>query len=144
MKTTSNGRRTPMDDSLKILKVKYLSNRLLAHTQILNINLYDQSIFCKFKWRRPPMEDDLKILKLEYLSNQIMDHFNFELKLRWQINILQILKIKTTSNGRRPQKIISWISLQLLNGSYSKFKLKLLWSNHIEQILKMKTISDGR
>ena len=64
-----------MEDDIKILKVEYLSNHLLDHTQILNLSLYDQTIFCKsFKERRPPMEDDLKILKVEYLSNHLLDH----------------------------------------------------------------------
>ena len=34
-----------MEDNLKILIVKYLGNQLLDHTQILNLRLYDQSIF---------------------------------------------------------------------------------------------------
>ena len=64
-----------MEDDLKILKVEYLSNQLLDHTQILNLRLDDQTIFYKsFKWRWPPMEDDLKILEAEYLSNQLLDH----------------------------------------------------------------------
>ena len=64
-----------MEDVHKILKVEYLSNRVLDHTQILNISLYDQTIFCKsFKKRQLPMEDDLKILKVEYLSNHLLDH----------------------------------------------------------------------
>jgi hypothetical protein len=44
MKTTFNGRRPPIDDDLKILKVQYLSSHLLDHTQILNLNLYDQTL----------------------------------------------------------------------------------------------------
>ena len=64
-----------MEDDLKILKVKYLSNHLLDHTQILNLSLDDQTIFYKFlKWRLPQMEDDLKILKVKYLSYQLLDH----------------------------------------------------------------------
>ena len=60
-----------MEDDLKISKVEYLSNRLLDPTQILNLSLYDQIIFCKlFKWRKPHMEDNLKISKVEYLSNR--------------------------------------------------------------------------
>jgi hypothetical protein len=59
-----------MEDDVKLLKVKYLSNCLLDHAQILNLNLNDQTIFCKsIKWRRPPLEDDLKMTKVEYLSN---------------------------------------------------------------------------
>ena len=42
-KTTSNGRRPPMEDDLKILKVEYLSNHLLDHTQILNLSLNDHT-----------------------------------------------------------------------------------------------------
>ena len=54
--------------------MEYLSNHLLDPTQILNLSLYDQHIFCKsFKWSRPLMEDDLKILKVEYLSNNLLD-----------------------------------------------------------------------
>jgi hypothetical protein len=64
-----------MEDDLKILKVKYLSNHLLDHTLILNLSLDDQTIFYKFlKWRLPQMEDDLKILKVKYLSYQLLDH----------------------------------------------------------------------
>ena len=59
-----------MEDNLKILKVKYLSNLLLDHTQNKNLRLDDQTIFFKSsKWRQPPMEDDIKILNVEYLSN---------------------------------------------------------------------------
>jgi hypothetical protein len=59
------------EDDLKILKVEYLSNRLLDHTQILNS---DQSkVFKYFKWRRLSKEDDLNILKVEYLSNHLLD-----------------------------------------------------------------------
>ena len=51
-----------MEDDLKILKVEYLSNHLLDHTQILNLSLDDQIILYKFfKWRQPPMEDDLQL-----------------------------------------------------------------------------------
>ena len=63
-----------MEDDLKILKVKYLSNHLLDHTQILNLSLYDQTILCKSsKWRRPQMEDNLKILKVEHHSSHLLD-----------------------------------------------------------------------
>ena len=50
-----------MEDKRKILKIEYLSNRLLDHTQILNLDLDDQIILYKFfKWRSLPMEDDLQ------------------------------------------------------------------------------------
>ena len=34
-----------MEEDLKVLKVEYLSNHLLNHTQILNLILDDQTIF---------------------------------------------------------------------------------------------------
>ena len=40
-KTTSNGRRPPMEDNLEILKVEYLRNHLLDPTEILSISLDD-------------------------------------------------------------------------------------------------------
>ena len=77
MKTTSNGRGPPIYDK----------NHLLDHTQILNLSLYDQTIFCKSsKWRKPPMEDNLKIYKVEYLSNRLLDHaqiLNLDLGDHW-------------------------------------------------------------
>ena len=64
-----------MEDDLKILKVEYLSNRLLDHTQVLNLSLIDQATFLEsLKRRGPPMEDDLKLSKVEYLSNRLLDH----------------------------------------------------------------------
>ena len=36
-----------MEENLKILKVEYLSNHLLDHTQILNLGLAEQTIFYK-------------------------------------------------------------------------------------------------
>ena len=62
-----------MEDDLKISKLEYLRNPLLDHTQILNLSLFDQTIFYKSsKWRQPPKEDDLILLKAEYLSNHCM------------------------------------------------------------------------
>jgi hypothetical protein len=50
------------------------------------------------------MEDNLKLLKVEYLRNQLLDHTQIlNLRLDDQTIFLQILKIKTTSNGRIPQ-----------------------------------------
>jgi hypothetical protein len=62
-----------MEDDLKILKVEYLSNCLLDHTQILNFRLMRPKQGVYFKWRQPPIEEDLKILKVECLSNQLLD-----------------------------------------------------------------------
>jgi hypothetical protein len=53
------------------------------------------------------MEDDLKILKVEYLSNQLSNPpqiLNFSSGDQTKINILEM---KTTSNGRQPQNIKS-------------------------------------
>ena len=66
-------RRQPMKEDLKILKVEYISNHVLDHSQILNLNL-DDHFYQICKWRRPSMEDDLKKLKVKYLSNQLLDH----------------------------------------------------------------------
>ena len=64
--TTSNGMQ-PQN-----IKVKYLTNHLLDHTQILNLSIDDQTIFYKsLKWRRPPVEENLKIFKVEYLWNHL-------------------------------------------------------------------------
>ena len=49
-----------MKDNLKILKIEYLINHFLDHTQILDLSLNDQTIFNKsLKWKLHPMEDDL-------------------------------------------------------------------------------------
>ena len=69
-----------MEEDLKLLKMEYLSNHLLDQTQIWNLCLYDQTIVYKSLKQR-----------------------NFKLKLRWPKQILQILKMKRTHNGRRPQ-----------------------------------------
>ena len=43
---------------------------------------------------------------MEYISNQLLDHAQIlNLSFRWLRNILQILKIKTTSIGRQPRII---------------------------------------
>ena len=49
-----------MEDDLKILKVEYLRNHLLDHTQILNLS-WDDQIILIFKFRQPPTEDDLQL-----------------------------------------------------------------------------------
>jgi hypothetical protein len=55
-----------------------------------------------------------------------------------------MLEMKTTSNGRRPQNIKSWISQQPLIGSSSNLKLKLRGPNKNIKLLEMKTTSNGR
>ena len=88
------------------------------------------------KWRRPQMEDDLKMLKVEYLSNHSSDPPQI-LNLRsGDQTKIKMLDMKTTSNGRRPQNIKSWISQQPLIGSSSNFKLKLRGPNKNNKCLK--------
>ena len=75
---TSNGRRPPIENELKIFKVEYLSTHLLDHTQILNFSLEDQTRFYKsLKWRWPPMEDDLKYLKWNNLATTFWSILKF-------------------------------------------------------------------
>ena len=83
-----------MEDDLKILKVKYLGNHLLDHTKILNLRLYDQTIFCRsFKLRRPPMEGDLKISKVEFLSNCLLEPTKIlNLSLKDQVKLNKFFK----------------------------------------------------
>ena len=52
----------------------------------------------------------------------------------------------TTSNGRRPQNIKSWMSQQPVIGPCSNFKLKLRWPNYIVYCTNslIKTNSNGR
>ena len=94
--------------------MEYLSNCLLDHTQILNLDLVDQSkVFKYFKWRQPPMEDNLKIWKIVYLSNHWLDHTNilnwslydqiiFCQSFKWRCPLmeddLKILKVQYLSN----------------------------------------------
>jgi hypothetical protein len=60
------------------------------------------------------MEDNLKLSKVEYLRTQFLDHTqNLNLSIDDQTKCLQILKIKTTSNGRTPQ--VQFLSVALLN-----------------------------
>ena len=48
-------------------------------------------------------------------------------QLRWLNQILQMLQLKTTFDGRRPQNIKTGISEQPLTRSYKNFKLKHGW-----------------
>ena len=58
-----------MEDNLKILKVEYLSNRLLDVTQIFNFSYMTKPCFVN-----PSNEDNLKISKVEYFSNRSFDN----------------------------------------------------------------------
>ena len=70
--------------------------------------------------------------------------FKIRLKLRWPNHILQILKLKTTSNERWPQNTPGGISQQPLIRYVSTFKLNLWGPNQNRKWLVMKKTSDGR
>ena len=53
-----------MEDDLKLLIVKYLSNHWSDFPQILNLSLGEQRTSKYLKWRQPPMEEDLKVIKV--------------------------------------------------------------------------------
>jgi hypothetical protein len=112
-----------MEEDLKILKVKYLSNHLLDHTQILNLSLDYQTIFYKsLKWKRPPMEDNLK-----WKKNSNGRRPQMEDDLQW----------KTTSNGRQPHNIKSAISQPPAIWLYSNFRLQLIWPRKTTSCAKL-------
>jgi hypothetical protein len=60
------------------------------------------------------MEDDLTILKVEYLSNHSSDPPQILNLSSGDQTKIKMLKVKMTSNGRRPQNIKSQIS-QIIN-----------------------------
>ena len=49
---------------------------------------------------------------------------------------IKTLKVEMTSNGKRPQNILSWISQQPLIGSSSTLKHKLRGENQNQKCLK--------
>ena len=100
MKTNSNGRRPLMEDNLKILKVEYLSNHLLDQNQILNLSLYDKSIYYKYlneediTWKMTSHGRWPQNIKSAMSQQpQFGLYSNFKLNLRWPNHILQIFKI---------------------------------------------------
>ena len=70
-KTTSNVRRTPVEDDLKILKGQYLSNNTLDHTHILNLSKNENAL--QWKMTSKYVECDLWFIrgKLEENSEEI-------------------------------------------------------------------------
>ena len=123
-----------MEDNLKILKVEYLSNHLLDHSQILNLRLDDQILFLSnFKIKSTFNGGWPQKVKSEISQQPIIGSYsNLIRNLRWPDHIFRnLFLMKTTSNGRRHQNIKSGISQQPLIGLYSNFKLKLRWLNHI-------------
>ena len=103
-KTTWNGRLP------QISKVKYLTNNWSDLPKILYLGLYDQSkVYKCLKWRRPIMKEDLKWKTTSSIKIKISQQLlvcsspNFKLRLMWPKQTLEMFKINTTSNGRRPQ-----------------------------------------
>jgi hypothetical protein len=91
-KTTSNGRRPPMEDELQWKTtsngrrppMENIIRGISQHTQIVNLSLYDQTIFCRpFKWRRP---QNIKSGISQQL--RIGSYSNLKLKLIWPNHIL--------------------------------------------------------
>ena len=82
-----------------LLKVKYLSNHLSDHPQILNLSLFDQTKL--HKWRQPPMEDDLKYqIKISQQPLLVGSPQIFQLKFKWSNQTIQIYQMKTNFDGR--------------------------------------------
>ena len=139
MKTTSNGRRP------KNIKSWISQQSLIKSFSNFKLKLrgLNQNRKC-LKWRQPPKESDLKILKVKYISNpwpnlpQILNLSSVDK------NKINMLEMKTTSNGRRPQILsIEYLSthlsdlpqiLNLSSGNQPKNKKRL----------EMKTSSIGR
>ena len=95
-----------MENYLNIAKLEYLSNHLLDYTKIVNINLYDHTIFNKsLKRRGTQMEDNLQIIKMEYLCNHLLDPTQISNSRLYDQTLMYI---KTTSNWRRP-RYGSWL-----------------------------------
>ena len=95
-----------------------------------------------YSGRQSTMEDNLKISNFEYLSNHWSDLPKIlnlssgeetQIKNTWNEDNLQW---KTTSKGRRPQNIKSWISQQQMIGSSSNVRPKLRGRNPNEKYLK--------
>ena len=114
---SSKGRRPPMEDDLKILKVEFLSNHWLDLSQILNLSIGNWTKITCLNGRQPPVEEEPKILKVEFLSN----HGSYFLQT-WD---LIMLEMKTTSHRRGHQNIKSWISQQQQIRFSSNLRLKL-------------------
>ena len=90
------------------------------------------------------MEEDLKIIKVEYVSKRWSDPPQILDLCSWDQNKIKMPEMNTTSNGRRPQKLKSWISQQPLIGSSSNLKHKFRGTKPKSKMLEMKTMSNGR
>ena len=72
-----------MEDNLKILKVEYLSNHLLDHSQILNLSFDDQIIILEiFKMKTASNGRRLQNIKSGISQKPLIGSYsNFKLKL---------------------------------------------------------------
>ena len=111
MKTTCNGRGSPIENNLKILKVDYLSNHnigsylnsklKLRRPNHISTNLWNED---DLQWKRTSNGRQPQNIKSDITKQLLIGSYsNFKLKLRWPNFIFQIHKMKMTSNGRQLQ-----------------------------------------
>ena len=140
MKTTSNGRRPKNVKSW----ISQQSSLIESFSNFkLKLRGLNQKLKC-LKWRQQPKEDDLKILKVKYISSHWLNLSQILKLSSGDQNKINMLEMKTTSNGRRPQILsIEYLStylsdlpqiLNLSSGNQTKNKKRL----------EMKTTSIGR
>ena len=99
----------PMEDDLKWKTTSNIkSNNWSDLFQILNWGLWDQSKLYKcFKWKRHTMEDNIKWKTTSNIKNKISQQLlvgsshNFELRVMWPKQTLQMFQMKTTSNWKQ-------------------------------------------
>ena len=114
-----------MEDDLKILKVKYLSNYWSDFPQILNLSLGGQNKIKMLKTKTTSNGRRPQIFKVEYLSNHWSDFTQI-----LNLSLGDQAKIKKCLKRRRPLmeddlKILKVVSQQPLVRLSSNFKLKL-------------------
>ena len=94
-----------MEDDLKTLKVQYLSNHLLDHTQISNLSFDDQTIICM----GPCMLDKPEMIFFEKVT--VQSSGNSE---PLQIHCLRFFEIKTSTIIRRYEYLVSLVNIYLI------------------------------
>ena len=99
MKMTSNGRRPPTEDDLKIWKVEYINNHWSDLTQILNWSYSVQRYQMKTTSNgRQPQNMKRGISQQPLVGS----YSNLKLKLLGSNQGVQRYQMRTTSNGRQP------------------------------------------
>ena len=89
-------KRTSIEDDLKILKVEYLRNCSLDHTQILNLSLDDQTIVWKILQMKTT-SNGRQPKNMEYISNNCMDCDIRDLRVKLEENSEEILSVALLS-----------------------------------------------